>query len=141
MRPHEIVLAAVFFATCLSGGCSRNSNDGSPTAPSSISFESSAVTTPRPAVPIPPAPPTTPAPPGLPGPSGLPGFVSCDHTKAQRVIGQPASNDLLERARNDAGARIARFLRPNDVITLEYFAWRLNVLLDGRHFVRSMYCG
>jgi hypothetical protein len=134
MRPHQIVMAAVFFATCLSGGCNRSSSDGSPTVPSSISFEP-AFTAPRPVIPV------SPAPPGLPGPSGLPGFVSCDHTKAQFAIGQPASNDLLERARNDAGARIARFLRPNDVITMEFLAWRLNVLLDARNFVRSMYCG
>ncbi len=135
MRAHEIVMAAVLFATCLSGACNRSSDDDSPTAPSSISFESSAVTTARPVIPVPPAPP------GLPGPSGPPGFVSCDHLKAQRAIGQPASNDLLERARTDAGATIARFLRPNDVITMEFLAWRLNVLLDAKHVVRSMYCG
>jgi hypothetical protein len=137
MRPHEIVMAAVFVATCLSAACDRSSSDGAVTAPSPIATADSrlpAAAT-RPAVPIPPAPPTPPAPPGF--------TVSdrCDHTKAQRAIGQPASNDVLERARRAAGARTARFLRPNDVITMEFLASRLNVLLDAKHVVRSMYCG
>jgi hypothetical protein len=48
---------------------------------------------------------------------------------------------LLERARVDAGAASARFLRPNDPITTEYSGSRLNLGLDARDIVRSVVCG
>jgi hypothetical protein len=79
--------------------------------------------------------PTQPSPPAWP-PSG-----SCDHTKVQWTVGQPASDDLLERARAAAGAKSARFLRPNQPVTLEYLGSRLNLGLDARDIVRSVACG
>lgn len=65
----------------------------------------------------------------------------CDHTKAQWAIGQAASDALLERARVAAGARVARFLRPNEPVTLEYLGSRLNLGLDERGVVRAVVCG
>ena len=77
--------------------------------------------------------PTTPTPPVA--------TDSCDAAKAAFAVGQPASDDLLERARAEAGARVARLLRPNQVITLEYSGWRLNLNLDVKDVVRSGTCG
>jgi hypothetical protein len=48
---------------------------------------------------------------------------------------------LLERARVAANATVARFLVPNQPITMEYSAWRLNLELDDKNFVRSARCG
>jgi hypothetical protein len=59
----------------------------------------------------------------------------------QWTVGQPASDDLLERARAAAGAKSARFLRPNQPVTLEYLGSRLNLGLDARDIVRSVACG
>ena len=133
MRTREIVIAAVVVAACLSGACDRPLNDGV-TSPSAIS--TSRASTPLAgsiaAIPVSPAPPN---PPGPTSPD------RCDHTKARLVIGQPASAHVLERARDAAGARTARFLRPNDIITLEFLASRLNLVLDAKNVVRSMYCG
>lgn len=75
-------------------------------------------------------------------PSGsLPVSGSCSATDAQFAVGQPRSNDLLERARVAANAGVARFLVPNQPITMEYSAARLNLELDEKNFVRAARCG
>jgi hypothetical protein len=79
-----------------------------------------------------PVPPQQPPPP-LSG--------SCDAAKAQFAIGQRASSDLLERARIAAEAGSARFLRPNDRITLEFLGSRLNLILNDQNVVHSATCG
>jgi Peptidase inhibitor I78 family len=79
-----------------------------------------------------PVPPTRPL---------QPPTASCDATKAQFAIGQAASSDLLERARRAAGAGSARFLRPNQPITMEYLGSRLNLNLNERDVVNGASCG
>jgi hypothetical protein len=66
---------------------------------------------------------------------------TCDRDKAQWTIGEKASASLLERARVAAEAGSARFLRPNQPITMEYLGSRLNLNLDARDIVRSVVCG
>lgn len=78
-----------------------------------------------------PLPPTAP-----PAPSG-----SCDEAKAQFAIGERASQQLLDRARVAAGAREARFIRPNEAITLEFSPTRLNLNLNTKDVVLSVRCG
>lgn len=76
----------------------------------------------------------------LPEPSA-PTTTSCDATQAQFAIGNAASDELLERARVAAQAGLARFLRPNEPITMEFLASRLNLNLTERGIVESTYCG
>ena len=66
---------------------------------------------------------------------------SCDATKAQFAIGERASEELLNRARVAAGARTARFIRPNEPITLEFSTARLNLNLNDKDVVQSVTCG
>ncbi|HVL69419.1 MAG TPA: I78 family peptidase inhibitor [Vicinamibacterales bacterium] len=80
----------------------------------------------------PPSPPVPPPPPDL---------SACDPTKVQWAIGQRASDELLKRARTDAGADMARFLRQGEPTTLEYRAGRLNLVTDEQGIVRSVTCG
>jgi hypothetical protein len=77
--------------------------------------------------------PNPPAPPPISG--------SCNATNAQWAIGEAASDQLLERARVAAGAGSARFLQPNQPITMEYLASRLNLGLDAHDIVRAVVCG
>jgi hypothetical protein len=79
--------------------------------------------------------------PQSPSPDPPPATGTCDAEKAQFAIGQPASAALLERARVAATASIARFIRPNDAITLEYSGARLNLYLNERDVVRGAVCG
>jgi len=65
----------------------------------------------------------------------------CDASKAQFALGERADADLLERARVATGAGSARFLRPNQPITLEFLSSRLNLGLDAADIVRAVNCG
>jgi hypothetical protein len=80
-------------------------------------------------------------PPQPPRPDPPPATGTCVAEKAQGAIGQPATAALLERARVAATASVARFIRPNEAITLEYSGARLNLSLDERDIVRGVHCG
>ena len=70
-----------------------------------------------------------------------PAAKDCDATKAQWAIGEPESAELLERARVAAEAKSARFLRPNQIITMEYSSSRLNLHIGTQGVVGSVRCG
>jgi peptidase inhibitor I78 family protein len=70
-----------------------------------------------------------------------PASATCQAAKAQWAVGEGASDALLERARIAAQAASARFLRPNQPITMEYLGSRLNLGLDEREVVASVSCG
>jgi hypothetical protein len=65
----------------------------------------------------------------------------CDATKVQWAVGQRASEDLLRRAQTAAGAKVARFVRPDQAITREYLGTRLNLALNEQDVVRGATCG
>jgi hypothetical protein len=81
--------------------------------------------------------PTSPSAP-LPPPAAT---ASCDPAKAQWAIGERATPELLEQARVAAAAGSARYLRPNEPVTMEYLASRLNLVLDVKDVVRTVGCG
>ncbi|NBF06057.1 hypothetical protein GV819_27590 [Pseudomonas sp. Fl5BN2] len=65
----------------------------------------------------------------------------CEATGAEFAVGKKASPELLEQARTRAGAQYARFLKPNDMITLEYRSDRLNLNTDAGLVVTRVNCG
>jgi len=65
----------------------------------------------------------------------------CNAGPAQAAIGKKATGAVLEQARVRAGARIARVLHPNQAITLELNAERLNVRVDGSGTIVAIDCG
>lgn len=69
-------------------------------------------------------------------PSGM-----CDQAKAQFAVGQAYSDTLAEQAREAAGAKIVRRLVPNQAITMEFNATRLNLDTDAAGKVSSARCG
>jgi hypothetical protein len=73
----------------------------------------------------------------LPSPPPASGCVA---SQAQWALGQRATDDLLERARLSAAAAVARFVRHDEQITLEYLVGRLTLFLDSRSNVRSVVC-
>jgi hypothetical protein len=80
-------------------------------------------------------------PPQPPGPEPPPATGTCVAEQAQWTVGQVGSASLLERARVDATASIARFIRPNEAVTMEFTAGRLNLYLDARGVVHAAVCG
>ncbi|KAF0864732.1 I78 family peptidase inhibitor [Pseudomonas sp. LD120] len=69
------------------------------------------------------------------------GYTRCEATAAEFAIGKKASPALLEQARKRAGAQYARFLKPNDMITLEYRSDRLNLNTDASLVITRVNCG
>ncbi|MBV4475357.1 I78 family peptidase inhibitor [Pseudomonas sp. B2M1-30] len=69
------------------------------------------------------------------------GHSRCEAQAAEFTIGKKASPELLEQARSRAGAQNARFLKPNDMITLEYRSDRLNLNTDNNLVVTRVNCG
>lgn len=56
-------------------------------------------------------------------------------------IGKLASSALATRARDAAGAASVRWLRPGQVVTMEYRADRLSITLDAVNKVVGIRCG
>ena len=75
-----------------------------------------------------------PAPPGR-------GGNECKAADAQFAVGQNADAALLEQARQRSGSRIARILRPGQMVTMEYSAERLNLDVDASGKVTRVRCG
>lgn len=65
----------------------------------------------------------------------------CNAAAVQELVGKQASPELLDQSRRDSGARVARLLRPGDVVTLEYNAQRLNLTTDEDGRIQRVSCG
>lgn len=78
-------------------------------------------------------PPQPPAPP--------PSSSACNATPAQFAVGQAGTAELGDRAMRAAGAQRYRFLRPGQVVTLEFDSGRLNLDLDAGGKVIRVRCG
>lgn len=65
----------------------------------------------------------------------------CVEGRAQHLIGRPASSELAREAQRLTGAGAVRWIRPGDVVTMEYREDRLNIELDDRQRVQSLRCG
>lgn len=71
----------------------------------------------------------------------LPSGGECRMVGAQFAVGQTAHAALLKEAAQRAGAQTARVLRPQQVITMEFNAQRLNLEVDGTNRVVAVRCG
>lgn len=67
--------------------------------------------------------------------------AGCDDSQAQWAIGKKVTDADVEQARKDAGAESARTLKPDQAVTLEFSASRLNLDLDAAGLVTAIRCG
>ncbi len=74
--------------------------------------------------------------PVIPPPGGR-----CDAGPAQSAVGQSSTARNVESARVAAGARMARILRPGQMVTKEYDAERLNLDVDAKGHILAARCG
>ncbi|CJK56817.1 Peptidase inhibitor I78 family [Streptococcus pneumoniae] len=65
----------------------------------------------------------------------------CNSEAVSNLVGKVATPELLEQARDKAGADVARILRPDDVVTLEYNSQRLNLNTDANLTIERVSCG
>ena len=72
-----------------------------------------------------------------PGPRG----GVCNAAPAQGAVGQQGTPSVIEKARVASGAAMARLLHPRQVVTLEFNAERLNLVVDGKGRITAVRCG
>ena len=65
----------------------------------------------------------------------------CDAGPAQSAIGQNSTARNVEAARVAAGARMARTIRPGQMVTKEYHFERLNLDVDASGRIVAARCG
>ena len=65
----------------------------------------------------------------------------CNAGPAQSLIGRQASSAVGAEALRLSGAGIMRWLRPGDIVTMEYREDRLNIELDANNRVTRLRCG
>ena len=56
-------------------------------------------------------------------------------------MGKVATPTVVEQARRDAGAEVARVLKPGQMVTMEYRAGRLNIDVDEKNVIKNVRCG
>jgi hypothetical protein len=84
-----------------------------------------------------PAPPEGEEPPAIPpAHSG-----TCDASKAQSLVGQAATSELAAEAQRLTGADTVRWLRPGQIVTMEFREGRLNIQIDEANRVIAIRCG
>ena len=66
---------------------------------------------------------------------------TCSAAGAQNLLGQVATADIVEQARQQSGARTARVLSPGDMVTLEYDSQRLNIDISEAEVIERIACG
>lgn len=65
----------------------------------------------------------------------------CSAEAAQSLLGQTASAEVVEKAREQSGARTARVLSPGDMVTLDYDSQRLNIDITEAEIIERISCG
>ena len=60
---------------------------------------------------------------------------------AQSAVGKQATAEVVEQARKDAGAQVARTLKPGQMVTMEFREGRLNLQVDDNNVVTEVRCG
>ena len=67
--------------------------------------------------------------------------VGCNADAAQSAVGKQATAEVVEQARKDAGAQVARTLKPGQVVTMEFREGRLNLQVDDNNIMTEVRCG
>jgi hypothetical protein len=70
-----------------------------------------------------------------------PAVGNCNADAGQFAVGQTYTERIAEAVRSRSGARIARPLRPGQIVTREYAGDRINITLDAGDRVVSVGCG
>lgn len=75
------------------------------------------------------------------GASTAPMGGECNAQSAQTAVGKNATAKVVEDARVRSGARLARVLRPGQMITKEFDGQRLNLEVDASGKIIAVRCG
>ena len=65
----------------------------------------------------------------------------CDASSLGNLVGREASEALGAEALRRSGSRALRWIRPGDMVTMDYREDRLNIHLDDRNRIERFACG
>lgn len=65
----------------------------------------------------------------------------CDAAAVQDMLGKSVTPDLVKKIRAASGAKTSRVLGPNDPMTMDYNASRLNIDTDEADVIDRITCG
>jgi len=65
----------------------------------------------------------------------------CDSQRVQNMVGQAFSDSTAQAAREGSGSKSIRMLKPGQVMTMEYNASRLNIILNANGAIDALRCG
>jgi len=82
-----------------------------------------------------------PVPPPAPEAVPLQRAGSCEASKAQSLVGRQRSEALGAEALRLTGARDLRWIRPGDMVTMDFREDRLNIHVDAQRRVTRLRCG
>jgi hypothetical protein len=74
-------------------------------------------------------------------PPRVEGAGECDAAGLGDLVGRPATTELGAEALRRSRARTLRWIRPGDMVTMDYRSDRLNIRLDAQHRVEAFSCG
>ncbi len=66
---------------------------------------------------------------------------ACNVERLGGLVGRAATAELGADAMRRSGAERLRWIRPGDVVTMDYHEMRLNIHLDGQNRVERFRCG
>ncbi len=75
------------------------------------------------------------------GPTGAPRGDLCNAQPVQSFVGQNSTAKVVEAARVQSGALMARILRPGQMVTKEFNAQRVNLEVDANGRIVAVRCG
>ena len=67
--------------------------------------------------------------------------AACNPDAVQALVGQEATEAVLEQARTGSGANTVRALKPGEPATMDFRPDRLDVALDENGIIQSLRCG
>lgn len=78
---------------------------------------------------------------GAPGPATMPGGPDCNAQPVQNLVGQKYSDSVGNDALRRSNSGSMRLLKPGQVMTMEYNARRLNIILEADGSISALRCG
>ena len=68
-------------------------------------------------------------------------MAACNADAVQSLVGQEATEAVLEQAKTGSGAALVRALKPGEPATMEFRADRIDIRLDENNVIQSLHCG
>ena len=66
---------------------------------------------------------------------------ACGAGAVATFVGEPATDAIKTQIRERSGAETVRFLKPDDIVTMEFRGERLTVSVDEKNVIRRIACG